>query len=186
MQIARRTCTLRALELRDAESLARHANDREIWLNLRDLFPHPYTVTNAEWFIEHVEGEDPPLGFGIDVNGAIVGNISLKPGTDVERVSAEIGYWIGRDFWGRGIATDAVIGMTRYAFERLKFRRVFAVPFARNPASCRVLEKAGYVREGVMRHSALKDGRLLDQQLYGAYADRWPAGHDHALAAPAT
>lgn len=173
MKIVRRTCTLRALESRDAESIARHANDREIWLNLRDLFPHPYTITEAEWYIGHLEGEEPPLGFGIDVNGAIVGSISLKPGTDVERVSAEIGYWIGREFWGRGIATDAVVGMTRYAFDQLGFTRVFAVPFTRNPASCRVLEKAGFVREGEMRHSAIKDGHLLDQRLYGAYADTW-------------
>lgn len=173
MKIVRHTCTLRALESRDAESIARHANDREIWLNLRDLFPHPYTLANAEGYVTHVAGEDPPLGFGIDVDGAIVGSISLKPGTDIERVSCEIGYWIGREFWGRGIATDAVVGMTRYAFDQLKFTRVFAVPFTRNPASCRVLEKAGFVREGEMRHSALKDGQLLDQRLYGAYADNW-------------
>jgi RimJ/RimL family protein N-acetyltransferase len=175
IRIVRPTCTLRLLESSDAESISRHANDREIWLNLRDLFPYPYTVTNAEWYIGHVAGESPPLGFGIDVNGAIVGSISLKPGTDIERVNAEIGYWLGQEFWGRGIVTDAVIGMTQYAFGELQFNRVFAVPFARNPASCRVLEKAGYVREGVMRRSAIKDGVLQDQCLYAAYDDRWSA-----------
>lgn len=176
MRIVRATCTLRTLESSDAESIARHANDREIWLNLRDLFPHPYTVTSAEWYIGDVAGEDPPLGFGIDVNGAIVGSVSLKPGTDIERVNAEIGYWIGREFWGRGIVTDAVIGMTHYAFAQRKFNRVFAVPFVRNPASCRVLEKAGYVREGSMRRSAIKDGLLQDQHLYAACDDRWEPG----------
>ena len=93
-------------------------------------------------------------------------------GEDVERRSAEIGYWMGRSYWGRGIMAEVVHAATRYAFEHLELARVFAVPFATTARSVRVLEKAGYVREGVMRHSAVKDGVLLDQILYAAYADR--------------
>ena len=92
-------------------------------------------------------------------------------GQDIERLSAEIGYWLGRPFWGRGIMTDAVRAATLYAFDDLELRRVFAVPFANNVASRRVLEKAGYVLEGTMKQSAIKNGMILDQYLYAAYAD---------------
>lgn len=167
------TCRLRPLAPADADSLARHADDRQIWLNLRDRFPHPYRREDAERYVALVAGQDPVTSLGIEVDGAVVGGISLMPGHDVERVSAEIGYWIGRAYWGRGIATGAIRGATGHAFHALGLQRVFAVPFTRNGASVRALEKAGYVREGVMRHSALKDGKLLDQYLYAAYADRW-------------
>lgn len=154
-------------------SIARHANDREIWLNLRDYFPHPYSLANAKEYIAHVATQDPLTSFGIIVDGEAAGSISLKPGVDVERVSAEIGYWLGRPFRGKGIATAAIIDVTTYAFETLKFHRVFAVPFVHNTSSCRALEKAGYVREGLLRRSAVKDGRLLDQYQYAAYDDQW-------------
>lgn len=168
-----RTCVLRPLVAEDAPSLAEHANDRDVWLNLRDRFPHPYALSDAEWYIAAVATREPQTSFGIVVDGEAGGGVSLIPGEDIERVNAEIGYWIGRKFWGRGVATDAVRGMTSYAFDTLGMRRVFAVPFARNARSARVLEKAGYVREGFMRRSAIKDGELLDQLLYAAYDDRW-------------
>jgi RimJ/RimL family protein N-acetyltransferase len=121
-----------------------------------------------------VAKQEPRRSFGIVVDGAAVGSISLVPGHDVERLNAEIGDWLGRELWGRGIVTEAVRAATGYAFAELGMRRVFAVPFTHNPASHRVLEKAGYAREGLMRHSAIKDGQLLDQHLYAAYDDRWP------------
>jgi RimJ/RimL family protein N-acetyltransferase len=157
---------LRALVPADAESLALHANDRDLWLNLRDLFPHPYSVDDARAYIAHAAARPVQTSFGIVVNGAAVGSISLKPGTDIERHTAEIGYWLGRAVWGKGIATQAVRTVTRYAFDTLGMHRVFAVPFAANLASQRVLEKAGYVRECVMRRSAVKDGVVHDQILY--------------------
>ncbi len=165
---------LRPLDAADAASLARNADDREIWLNLRDRFPHPYTLSDAESYIAAVAGRARQTSFGIVLDGEAAGTVSLMPGSDVERLNAEIGYWIGRKFWGRGVVTDVVRAATSYAFETLGMRRVFAVPFARNPASARVLEKAGYVREGYMRRSAIKDGELLDQVLFAAYDDRWP------------
>ena len=173
MELVRATCRLRALRAADASSIARYANDREIWLNLRDRFPHPYAEADARAYIAHAGTRDPQTVFAIEVEGAAVGVITLMPGEDIERVSSEIGYWLGRPFWGRGIITDAVHATTGYAFASLGMRRVFAVPFMRNEASHRVLEKAGYAREGVMRRSAIKDGVLLDQLLYAAYDDRW-------------
>ena len=173
MEIAGTRCLLRRLAPSDAASLARHANDREIWLNLRDRFPHPYTFDDADAFISRVAQQEPWTTLGIVVDGSAVGVVSLIVGDDIERLSAEIGYWLGREHWGRGIVTEAVRMATAHAFRHLGLRRVFAVPFARNDASRRVLEKVGYVREGTMRRSAIKDGELLDQYLYAAYDDRW-------------
>ena len=173
MELACPTCRLRPPRPGDAASLARHANDREIWLNLRDRFPHPYARADAEAYIARVAQQDPVTAFAIEVDGEVMGGITLVPGHDIERVSAEVGYWLGRAAWGRGIATDAVRAVTTHAFARLGLHRVFAVPFVRNAASLRVLEKAGYVREGTLRRSAVKDGVLLDQHLYAAYDDRW-------------
>jgi ribosomal-protein-alanine N-acetyltransferase len=156
----------------DAESIAHHANDHGVWQNLRDRFPHPYTVADAEAYIGHVTSRPVQTSFGIVVEGQAIGSISLMLGDDIARQSAEVGYWIGRAFWGRGIMVEALKATTRYAFEQLELARVFAVPFATTSRSAKVLEKAGYVREGVMRHSAVKEGMLLDQLLYAAYRDR--------------
>jgi RimJ/RimL family protein N-acetyltransferase len=90
---------------------------------------------------------------------------------DVERVSAEIGYWLAEPFWGRGIATEAVVAVTQYAIATHRITRVFALPFASNAASCRVLEKAGYALEGRLRRSAIKDGKIVDQMQYAFIAE---------------
>ena len=162
---------LRPLVAADAPALARHANDREVWLNLRDRFPHPYALADAEAYIAIAAARTPQTSFGIVVDGEAAGNIGLMPGDDIERCTAELGYWLGRPYWGRGIVTEAVTAVTRYAFAELGLHRVFAVPFARNAASARVLEKAGWTREGLMRRSAVKDGVVLDQWLYATYDD---------------
>ena len=171
MEIDCARCRLRPLAAADAARLAHHANDRGVWENLRDRFPHPYSLDDAGAYIEHVATRPVQTSFGIVVEGEAVGSISLMLGDDIARRSAEVGYWLGRAFWGRGIMVEALRAATSYAFEQLELARVFAVPFATTPRSARVLEKAGYVREGVMRHSAVKDGALLDQVLYAAYAD---------------
>lgn len=172
MKIDCHSCLLRPLVAKDAESLARHANDHAVWQGLRDRFPHPYSRADAEAYIAHVTSLPVQSTFGIVVGDEAIGTIGLMIGDDIARQSAEVGYWIGRAFWGRGIAADALRATTRHAFDQLGLARVFAVPFATTTRSVRVLEKVGYVREGVMRHSAVKEGRLLDQLLYAAYADR--------------
>jgi RimJ/RimL family protein N-acetyltransferase len=172
MNITCQTCLLRPLVAADAPALARHANDRTVWQNLRDRFPHPYSEMDAQEYIAHVASRPIQSSFGIVVDGEAIGNISLMLGDDIAKRSAEVGYWIGRAFWGRGIALDALRATTQYAFSELALARVFAVPFARTAQSVRVLEKAGYVLEGVMRRSAVKEGVLLDQLLYAAYDDQ--------------
>ena len=161
---------LRELTLSDAPSLARHANDRRIWLQLRDVFPHPYQEEDARKFIERIRLQNQPTAFALAVDGHAVGVIGLILQYDINRLSAEIGYWIGTAYWGKGIATAAVTAFTKWSRDELKMVRLFATPFADNSASCRVLEKAGYIREGLMRNGAIKDGRLQDQVLY-AFVD---------------
>src|SRR5437773_4772993 len=163
MRLPLRTCEVRSWLAGDVASLVTHANNRQIWINLRDRFPHPYTKADARAFIRAVRGLEPETNFAIAVDEAAIGGIGYQLQPDVDRVSAEIGYWVGESCWGRGIATDALVALTRYAIEHHGLTRLFALPFAHNTASCRVLEKAGYVREGYLRRSAIKDGVVLDQ-----------------------
>jgi ribosomal-protein-alanine N-acetyltransferase len=151
----------------DAQELATQANDRRVWLGLRDAFPHPYGIDDAKAFIGMAMGMSPRTFLAIEVNGRVAGGIGYVLKTDVERISAEVGYWLGHEYWGRGIATTAVRLLTRHAFEqRPELRRLYATPFANNLGSARVLEKAGYVREAVLRQSVIKDGQVLDQVVY--------------------
>ena len=159
-------CLLRLWRESDAGAITRHANDRDVWLNLRDRFPHPYRTADAVAYIRSVASQQPPVSFLIVVADDPAGGISLRLGEDIERPSAEIGYWIGSTYWGRGIMTAAVRAVTAYAFASLDLLRVFALPFTDNAASVRVLEKAGYVREGLLRSSAIKAGQVHDQYLY--------------------
>lgn len=168
MELRTDRCTLRPFRPADAVSLAQHADNRQVWLNLRDLFPHPYTLADAEEYIARVAAEVPVTRFAIEVGHVAIGSVGLKLGSDIERRSAEIGYWLGEAYWGRGIMSAAVGAVTGYAHRELNLLRVFAVPFVRNPASARVLQRAGYQLEGTMRRSAVKDGEVLDQYLYAA------------------
>jgi [ribosomal protein S5]-alanine N-acetyltransferase len=164
IQLAR--AQVRDWQASDAESLALHANNRKIWLNLRDAFPHPYALADAREFIRSALAQQPGTRFAIAVDGQAVGGIGFTLSHDVERVSAEIGYWLGEPFWGRGITTEALRAVTRHAIETHGLTRVFAVPYEWSHASFRVLEKAGYNLEGRMRRSAVKDGKVIDQLLY--------------------
>jgi ribosomal-protein-alanine N-acetyltransferase len=166
MRLLLGVCDVRSWRPGDAAALATHANNRNIWLNVRDRFPHPYTGRDARTFLRSVLAERPETNFAIEVAGAAVGGIAFRIQTDVERVSAELGYWLGETYWGRGIATAAVRAVTEHALGTHALHRVFALPFAHNRASARVLEKAGFTLEGVLRSSAIKEGRVLDQLLY--------------------
>jgi [ribosomal protein S5]-alanine N-acetyltransferase len=160
------TCVVRSWEIRDLASLVEHANNRHIWLNLRDRFPHPYTRQDGVAFLTHARAAAPQTFFAIEVDGAAVGGIGFVLQPDVERVSAEIGYWLGEPFWGRGIASEALAAVTAYAVEHHALTRVFALPFASNTASSRVLEKCGYVLEARLVRSAVKAGAIIDQLQY--------------------
>ena len=159
-------CTVRTLQVGDANSLAQHANDKRIWAQLRDRFPHPYTTADSTAFIDLILREDPLGCFAIIVDERCIGGIGLERQHDVHRLTAELGYWLGVDYWGRGIATEAISAVAAWAFDALSLKRVFAQPYADNRASCRALEKAGFTLEGTLRHSAIKDGVLRDQRVY--------------------
>ena len=153
----------------DAPSLVQHANNRRIWLNLRDRFPSPYTDADARFFLDRVAELLVPTVWAIEVDSLAVGGIGFELTTDVERVSAELGYWIGESYWNRGIVSEAVREVTAEGFRHLDLTRIFALPFADNAASIRVLEKAGFVLEGTLRQSAIKEGVIRDQKLYASY-----------------
>lgn len=158
---------LRPWKFSDADALVRHANNRKIWLNLRDRFPYPYTEADARaWLDLRAADIGNPANFAIEFDGEAIGAIGLEFLADVHRTTAEIGYWLGEALWGRGFATIAVKVVTRYGFEALELRRVQATVFEWNPASARVLEKAGYAFEGRLRDYVVKDNRVGDALLY--------------------
>jgi ribosomal-protein-alanine N-acetyltransferase len=156
----------------DAAQLAVQANDRRVWLGLRDAFPHPYSLDDAHGFIGRALEMSPRTLFAIETDERVAGGIGYVLREDVERIGAEVGYWLGHQYWGRGIATAAVRLLTRHAFEvRPELRRLYALPLASNAASARVLVKAGYVLEGTLRQSAIKDGRVCNQFVYAVLRD---------------
>jgi len=166
MNILLQHCTLRPWRKGDQSELVRQANNPKVAMNMRDMFPQPYTAKDAREWTLRGSRQIPGVHFAIAVEDQVVGGIGLLPGSDVNRISAEVGYWLGEAWWGRGIATDAVRGLTRHAFATFDLNRLFATPFAPNVASCRVLEKAGYRCEGRMIGCAIKAGQILDQLLY--------------------
>src|SRR5256885_4227462 len=115
MQLTLRTCKVRSWRTSDAEPLTRAANNRKIWMNLRDAFPHPYTLKDAREYIRGVRQRTPETSFAIAVNDEAIGGVGFVLKPDVERVSAEIGYWLAEPFWGRGIASDALAAGAGYA-----------------------------------------------------------------------
>ncbi len=155
----------------DAASIARYANNRSIAMWLRDRFPYPYTIYDAEGFLAAVARQDPRASFAVATRQEAIGGIGLDMGADIHRFTAELGYWLGEPFWGKGIMTEAVTQFTAWAFAHLDLYRLFANVFATNAASARVLEKAGFECEGRLRASVFKNGQILDQLLYARIKD---------------
>ena len=150
----------------DRAALVKYADNPYVARFLRDRFPSPYTPADAEAWLAQVRGQDPPTSFAIATATELIGGIGLECRDDVYRRSAEIGYWLGEPFWGRGIATAAVRALCAWAFAELGLLRIFATVFVPNTASIRVLEKAGFSLEGRLRSSAFKHGLVLDELLY--------------------
>lgn len=171
MELKLATCTVRSWERRDRDAIVRHANNRNVSINLRDRFPYPYTVNDARTWLDMVVGIKPETSFAIAVAGEAIGGIGFTLQSDVGRRSAEIGYWLGEEFWGRGITTDALKAVTNYAFANFDVCRLFAHVFEWNGASARVLEKAGYTFEGRLRKSVTKNGQTIDQLMYAVIRD---------------
>jgi [ribosomal protein S5]-alanine N-acetyltransferase len=157
---------IRDWQMEDVPSLVKYANNKKIWQNLRDGFPHPYTVSDAEKFISHAVKTNPGTIFAIATEKEAIGSIGIVLGADVHRYTAEMGYWLAEPFWGKGIMTEVVRFFSGWAISEFKLHRIYATPYATNPASARVLEKAGFEREGVIRSGAFKDGKVVDMFMY--------------------
>ncbi|HEX5474756.1 MAG TPA: GNAT family N-acetyltransferase [Vicinamibacterales bacterium] len=173
MELGGRRSLVRTVRPADAASLAIQANNPNVARQLRDRFPHPYTMRDARRFIESISGQHPPTTFVLEVEGDAAGAIGFSPGADIERYSAEIGYWLGEPFWHRGIVTEALQIVSEYAFRECEVLRLFALPFANNLGSRRVLEKAGYTLEAILRSSAVKFAEVRDQALYARVNAAW-------------
>ncbi len=171
MNIAFSPCSLRPFEEKDIPSLAKHANNRKVWENLRDGFPHPYTLEDAASWIQITQKRTPGLSLSICFEDECVGGIGVMLGQDVHSCTAELGYWLGEEFWGRGIVSQAVALYTDFVMKEFKLLRVFAEPYDHNPASVRILEKAGFEFEGILRKNAVKDGVVRDMLMYAKVAE---------------
>ncbi len=158
-------CLLRPWTASDKQNLVRCANNKAVWRNLLDSFPHPYSEASAKFWVAHAQA-NPGLHFAIQFGGEAVGGISVIPQSGVAIKTAHFGYWLGERAWGKGIATAAARAMASYAFQAFPFARLEAPVFSWNPASMRVLEKSGFSKEGVLRHSVFKDGHLIDSVMY--------------------
>jgi RimJ/RimL family protein N-acetyltransferase len=160
------TVTLRPILTTDAEAIARMGNNPKIAGFMRDVFPHPYRLENAVAFVNNVKDQHPTKVFAILADGEHVGCCGIFPKEDVARMNAEVGYWIGEEHWGKGIATQAVKLIAAYGFETLGMHRIYASVFGPNKASARVLEKAGFTYEGAHRQAVYKNGEYLDELFY--------------------
>ena len=157
---------VRSWDKNDLDALVRYANNPKIAANLRDQFPHPYTRSAAAAYLVEVRSADVETSFAVEYVGEAIGGIGFKLGADIGRLTAEMGYWLGEPFWGRGLTTRAVLAASEWAFHNYRLTRVFAMAFSHNVGSMRVLEKAGFEREGTLRRSAVKNGVILDQVLF--------------------
>jgi RimJ/RimL family protein N-acetyltransferase len=149
-----------------ATQLQRLANNSAIAQNLTNTFPHPFSVENAVQFITRTVEHQPTRIFAIQYHEDIVGSIGLYPQTDIFSQNAELGYWVGEPYWGKGIVTAAILEMVAYGFANLPINRIFARPFGTNKASQRVLEKAGFVLEATLIGTIVKNDIVHDELIY--------------------
>ena len=144
---------LREWRREDAADVARYADNEEIARNLRDVFPHPYTLADARGFVDICVTGDPEITLfrAIEADGHVIGSIALSRGSDVYQKTAELGYWLAEEHWGKGIMTEAYAEVLRFLFEEVGFHRIESSHAVQNPASGRVMEKCGLVYEGTFR-----------------------------------
>ncbi len=158
---------IRSYRRADAEAIVRHADNPRIAANMTDAFPHPYTADHAQEWLDLVLDQERETLFALADERELIGSIGLHLAKGVFRHTAEIGYWVAEELWGRGIVSAAVVALTDHGFAAFDdIERIQAHVFSSNPASARVLEKAGYDLEGRLRSSVFKNGELLDQWMY--------------------
>jgi RimJ/RimL family protein N-acetyltransferase len=158
--------TIRQWKAEDLDNLVKYANNINVWNNLRNYFPSPYTEEDGKIWLEKMAEASPIVNLAIDMDGACIGGIGLILNSDVYVYSAEIGYWLGEPFWNQGIATEAVRQMIEYCFYYFDIIRIYAEVFEINKASMRVLEKNGFYLEGVRRKAVYKNAVLMDDYIW--------------------
>ena len=161
-------CEIRAFSIDDAEELAAALNNKKILNNLRDGIPFPYTVNDARDYINATlnADKDKEYVFGIVADDRVIGCTGVFRKDNVHSRTAEVGYYVAESYWGKGIGTCALKKVCDFVFKSTDIVRIFAEPFAYNEASCRILEKAGFSLEGILRKNAVKNGKVLDMKLY--------------------
>ena len=159
---------IRKWKIEDKTELAEVLNNRNILNNLRDGVPYPYTENDAEDFIGAMLSADPDktFAFAITLDDKVIGSVGIFRQENIHYRTAELGYYIGEEYWGRGYMTEAVKQACGFVFENTDIIRIYAEPFAYNAGSCRVLEKAGFVYEGTLRSNAYKNGSITDMKMY--------------------
>lgn len=168
---------LRKLRKSDAVRLVELANNKKISQNLRDGFPHPYSLNDARSFLKKCLDQKITTTFAIEYKGEYVGNIGLMIGQDVYRKSAEIGYFIGEKYWNKGITTKAVNLITEFGFQELELIRIHSGVFEFNTASMRVLEKCGFTKEGIFQKAIYKNKKVLNEYRYSKINPKNPENH---------
>ena len=166
MQLKGNGFILRDWQKGDEITLQRNADNIKIFNCLRDRFPSPYTMEDAIQWVDRQLAQEVKLNYVIDINSEVAGAVGLELRDDVYRKTCEIGYWLAEKFWGRGVMPEAVKLVTAYAFEQFGFIRIYAGVFSTNPRSMRVLEKAGYYKEAILKSSVIKNGEILDEHIY--------------------
>ncbi len=166
IDIQLKTCRLRPWRTEDAPSLTKHANNPKIAINLRDGFPHPYTLDDAVQWIESMLKQEQTIVSAIEINGEAVGGIGVIPLADVYRMTAEIGYWLSETYWNKGVISEIIPALSDYIFSQTDCIRIQARIFQNNKASMRVLEKSGFHPEAVHRKAVLKQGQIMDEYIW--------------------
>lgn len=161
-------CIIRKWKLTDAKDIAVALSNKKIQDNLRDGLPYPYSEQDGIDFISSMlsANEDETFAFAITLDDKAIGSIGVFRQQNIHRQTAEMGYYIAEEYWGKGIMTDAVKQICEYVFKNSDILRIYAEPFAYNTGSCRVLEKAGFQYEGTLRNNAVKNGKVIDMKMY--------------------
>lgn len=159
---------LREWRVEDIPDVAKAADNPKIAEKLRNVFPNPYTLADAEWYVNDCiqKGERNQITRAIVVDGKAVGSIGIFIKGDVMEKCGELGYWLSEDYWRKGIMSRAAKLLCREAFEKFDIVRIFAEPFETNAGSRGVLEKAGFTLEGIMRNGVYKNGKILSYCMY--------------------
>jgi RimJ/RimL family protein N-acetyltransferase len=161
-------CKIRKWKLTDAKDIAVALSNKKIQDNLRDGLPYPYSEQDGIDYISSMlsANEDETFAFAITLDDKVIGSIGVFRQQNIHRQTAEMGYYIAEEYWGKGIMTDAVKQICEYVFKNSDILRIYAEPFAYNTGSCRVLEKAGFQYEGTLRNNAVKNGKVIDMKMY--------------------